>query len=291
MPKLKKGDSLIKVRLAGVCNTDKEILRGYRPDFKGVLGHEFVGEVIESDDLELVGKLVVGELNEGCQACEYCNKGLEKHCESRRVLGIHGKDGCFSEYINIRTDLLHIIPDTLDINTAIFVEPLAAACEIAEQVHFSPDSKVAIIGDGRLSYMIAGVIALYGVDLSIIGRHDDKLREFEKFGKIMKNTSRKYDIVIDATGHSSGLEAAAGIVKNKGTIIVKSTYAGNTSINMSYFVVNEITIKGSRCGPFEPAIRLLNKGLISLPEIELYSLEDFERAFSSKAFKVGFKIS
>lgn len=282
--------SLIRIIYAGVCNTDREVLRGYRPDFKGVMGHEFVGIVEASDDPGWIGKRVVGELNAGCGHCIYCRTGREKHCVERKVIGMEGKDGCFGEYMTLETHLLHEIPDGLPLDVALLTEPLAAALEIPKQVHLDPETSVAVIGDGRLAYQIASVLHLQGVDLTVIGKHPEKLVQFEAFGKTVTETTDTYEVVVEATGSPSGLDLASRIVRKQGTIVLKSTYAGKTSVDMSYFVVNEITLKGSRCGPFEPALRLLGKGLVKLPPVEFYELQDFEAAFASRAFKAGFRI-
>ncbi len=290
MPTLGSEESLVEVIISSICNTDKEILKGYRPDFKGILGHEFVGKVVESNDPSLVGKRVVGEINESCGQCIYCKTGRPTHCISRKVIGISGKDGCFAQYLNIRTDMLHIVADEIPSEVAIFTEPLAAAIEIMEQVHIKPSTKVAIIGDGRLAYMIAQVVHLTGADLTIIGRHEEKLELFASFANVTTKTDESYEVVIDASGSPSGILTAQKIVRKKGTIVIKTTYAGKVEINMSDFVVNEITIKGSRCGPFEPALQLLKLGLIKFPSIDLYELKDYEKAFESRVFKVGFKL-
>lgn len=288
-PQATPGHSLIKVIYSAVCNTDREVIKGYRPDFRGVLGHEFVGVVEQSDDPQLVGKRVVGELNEGCGDCIYCNTGREKHCLSRKVIGMDGLDGTFAEYFVLANHLIHVVPDNLPSEVAIYTEPLAAALEIPNMLHIKPSTNVAVIGDGRLALMIAQAVALTGADLTVIGKSADKLKHFESFAKTNHKDGDTYEIVIDATGHPSGIETAKNIVRKQGTIVVKSTYAGTTNIDLSYFVVNEITIKGSRCGPFEPALKLLSRGLVKLPEIELWELKDYEKAFASNAFKVGFK--
>lgn len=191
----------------------------------------------------------------------------------------------------VKNEYIHPIPDELDTEMAIFTEPLAAALRINEECHIKPSSKVAIIGDGRLAYMIAQTVYLTGADLTVIGRHDDKLEIFKDFAKVTKNPNESYEIVIDASGSPSGIILAKDLVQKMGTIVLKTTYAGEVSLNMSDIVVDEITIKGSRCGPFEPAIKLLSKGLISFPKIDLYELKDYEKAFESSAFKAGFKIN
>ena len=288
-PVAASGKSLIKILMSAICNTDREVIRGYRPDFRGVLGHEFVGVVEWSDNESLIGKRVVGELNEGCGECIYCKTGREKHCVTRKVIGKEGLDGTFAEYVVLANHLLHVVPDSLPTEKAIYVEPLAAALEIPNQIHIRPEDNVAIVGDGRLALMIAQVLSLYGVDLTIIGKHEEKLQLFDKLGRTDHRKGDTYEIVIDATGSRSGMELAKKIVRKRGTIVLKSTYAGTMELDLSYFVVNEITIKGSRCGPFEPALNLLNRGLVSLPEIQLWNLSDYEKAFASRAFKTGFK--
>jgi len=285
------GHSLIRVLISAICNTDREVIAGYRPDFRGVLGHEFVGIVEASDDESLIGKRVVGELNEGCGECLYCKTGREKHCLSRKVIGMEGLDGTFEEYFVLANHLIHPVPDELSTEEAIYVEPLAAALEIPNQLHIKPEDNVAVIGDGRLALMIAQVVSLTGADLTVIGRHPEKWDYFHKVARTKTEAelgSETFEIVIDATGSPSGIELARKIVRKKGTIVIKSTYAGTTNIDLSYFVVNEITIMGSRCGPFPPALALLSKGLVNLPPIELWDVKEYEKAFASRAFKVGF---
>lgn len=290
MPVPNKTQSLIRILNAGICNTDKEILRGYRPDFKGVMGHEFTGIVESSDKPQWIGKRVVGELNAGCGFCSYCLSGEEKHCESRKVIGIDGKDGCFGEYMTLETHLLHEIPAALPVEEALLTEPLAAALEIPRQIHLNPEARVLVIGDGRLGYLVSSVLHLHGVDLTILGKHPEKLAAFAAYGKTVLEPEGTYDVVVEATGSPSGLKTAMKAVRRKGKIVLKSTYAGETLVDMSYFAVHEITLLGSRCGPFEPALRLLEKGLVKLPSVDFYDLQDYQEAFASKAFKVGFCI-
>lgn len=303
MPVCREGESLIKILLANICSTDREILKGYRSDFRGIMGHEFVGRVVESSNAELIGKLVVGEMNKGCGDCIYCRTGREKHCLSLEVIGM-SKDGCFAEYMTLATHLIHVVPEGLAAEKAIFTEPLAAALEITEQVKIDPSKNAAIIGDGRLAYMIAQVLSLTGAELTVIGKHADKLKLFEPYAKTAKLSDyfedgeyRKltgeecFEYVVDASGSETGIHLALNIVRRMGTIILKSTYAGETSINMSAIPVNEITIVGSRCGPFEPALKLLKDEKVSFPDVELYDLSDYEKAFASPAFKAGFRFS
>ena len=300
VPVREEGQSLIRILYADICSTDKEILRGYRPDFKGIMGHEFVGEVVESPDASLVGKIVVGEINEGCGKCIYCRTGREKHCLSRKTPGM-SKDGCFAEYMALGTHLLHVVPDGLAPEQAVFTEPLAAAVEITKQVHIDPALNAAVIGDGRLAYMTAQVLALTGISLTVIGKHPDKLKLFEPFAetKLLSDYFERdqfrpltaeecFEYVVDAAGHESGIHLALHIVRKMGTVILKSTYAGTTNIDMSQIPVGEITVVGSRCGPFEPALKLLKEGKVKFPAVELYNLKDYKKAFSSGAFKAGF---
>ena len=321
MPIPSKSESLIRILYAGVCNTDQEVLKGYRPDFRGVMGHEFVGVVEMSSDPYWVGKRVVGELNAGCGQCIYCRTGREKHCPERKVIGMAGKDGCFAEYMTLATHLLHEIPESLSLKEALLTEPLAAALEILEQVHIHPDMAIAIIGDGRLAYLTASVLHLQGAELTIIGKHPEKLARFAALGKTRllaqmpcsssehwinggedsenidperiakgqkSQAEESFELVVEASGSPSGLTLASGLVRRQGRIVLKSTYAGTVEVDMSRFVVNEITIKGSRCGPFRPALRLLEKQLVKLPAVEFYELKDWEKAFASKGFKAGF---
>lgn len=291
MPVQKAGESLVKIRMCAVCNTDKEVRKGYRPDFRGVMGHEFVGEVLDSPVKDLIKKRVVGELNAACGKCIYCKTGRPTHCDSRRVLGMSDKDGAFAEYMTIDTDLLHVIPDGLPDEIAIFTEPLAAALEILTQIHISPDKNAAVLGDGRLALLTAQVLALTGIDLTVIGKHPEKLELFKPFAKVVTQGEREgYEYVAECTGSETGLPSALELVRKKGTVILKSTYAGKLSLDMSMVAVNEITIVGSRCGPFEPALKLLLEGKVKLPPIELYDLMDFEKAFASRAFKTGFTL-
>lgn len=290
MPVPTEKESLVKIHIAAVCNTDKEVRKGYRPDFKGVMGHEFIGEVVESPDASLIGKRVAGELNATCGTCVYCKTGRPTHCNSRRVLGMHDKDGAFAEYMTIDTGLLHVVPDSLPDEVAVFTEPLAAALEILTQVQISPDKNAAVLGDGRLALLVAQVLSLTGVDLTVIGKHEDKLELFKPFAKTtLQGEKEGYEYVAECTGSPSGFETALELVRKKGTILLKSTYSEKLTVDMSVIPVNEITVVGSRCGPFPPAIRLLNEGKIKLPAIELYDPADFEKAFASGAFKAGFR--
>lgn len=305
-PEAREGYSRIKILRANVCSTDKEVAKGYRPQFRGIMGHEFVGIVDASVSRpDLIGKTVVGELNEGCGDCVYCRNELEKHCADRKVIGMEGRDGCFAEYMLLSDHLIHVVPEGLSPDRAVYCEPLAAALEIGEQLDLKPGMHTALIGDGRLAFMIAQVLHLKGLDLTVIGKHPEKLELFRPYGKLrtardcentetLRGVSQEeftYELVVDATGSESGIHLAAQIVRRRGTILLKSTYAGTANVDLSYFVVNEISIVGSRCGPFEPALELLSKGLVQFPEVEWHELSGWKAAFASKAFKAGFRFS
>ncbi len=280
--------SIIRILISAVCNTDKEVMRGYKDDFIGVMGHEFVGVVEQSDDKSLIGKRVVGELNSGCGECIYCRTGRMHHCIDRKVPGMQSKDGCFAEYMSYDTSLLHVVPDEIPTEKAIFCEPLAAALQIPELVHLPPSETVAVMGDGRLAYLIAQVIAANGTPVQVFGLSEDKLKSFKDFAETSTSPSGSFETVIDATGSPAALKTSISLTRSNGTLVLKSTYAGNAEVNMSEIVVREIKIVGSRCGPFEPALNLIRRKLIKLPDIELHDLKDYEAAFTSNAFKAGF---
>ena len=305
-PQADEGHSLIRILRAGVCSTDREILKGYRPDFRGVMGHEFTGVVEESSVKELIGKTVVGELNEGCGHCVLCRTGREKHCLSRKVIGM-SKDGCFAEYMTLANHLIHVVPEGLAPERAVLTEPLAAALEIPERVHIAPGTPAAVIGDGRLAYMIAQVLHLSGTQVTVIGKHAEKLEKFRPFAELrvsgagskdmgieplrITTAEDMFEVVVEASGSPTGMELALELVRRQGTIVLKSTYAGKHPFDLSLVAVNELRIEGSRCGPFEPALQLLKENRITLPEPEWHDLEDYEAAFASRAFKAGFRIS
>jgi len=290
-PELIPGKSLIRILRAAVCSTDKEILKGYRPDFRGVMGHEFVGVVEYSEDKALIGKRVVGEINEVCGQCIYCKTGRPHHCKNRTTPGL-SVDGCFAEYMILDTANLHVIPDSLDTEVAVYTEPLAAAFEILEQIDVKKGVETAVLGDGRLALCIASVMHHAGADVTVIGRHEEKLELFKSIAHTTKDINEEsYEIVVEATGSPSGIATALKLVRKAGIIVLKSTYADMANINLSLVPVNEITIVGSRCGPFEPAIDALTKGEIVLPKFEQYDLKDYDKAFKSTAFKAGFRIS
>ncbi|MFB5606765.1 MAG: alcohol dehydrogenase catalytic domain-containing protein [Candidatus Nitrosomaritimum yanchengensis] len=298
-PKPQTGEALVKVSMAGICGTDLEILQGYM-SYEGVLGHEFVGVVVESKNKDLIGKRVVGEINVGCEKCDSCKKGMQRHCPNRSVLGILNRDGAFAEFLSLPEKNLHVIPDSITDKQAVFVEPIAAAFEIKEQVLLKPDWHVAIVGDGRLSQLIISVLKTSCSDITCFGRHQNKLDRLEKLGVKTKIGIEpveefSYDLVVEATGSNSGFLDSMKLVKPKGTVILKSTIASKENLDLTPAVVNEITLVGSRCGPFRPAINALASGMISVDGLidSEYPLEKFNEAFdqakNSKTLKVVLK--
>ncbi len=294
-PLPREGEALIAVQAAGICRTDQEILAGYM-HFHGIPGHEFVGTVLASDDAELVGKRVVGEINCPCGGCELCRLGLQHHCRDRTVLGVAQRDGAFAEYLVLPRENLHAVPDALPIFAAVFVEPLAAAFRILEQLPIGPSSSVAVVGDGKLGQLVARVLRLSGCDLMTIGHHPAKLKLLDRLGirTALEDalSVRDFDFVIECSGHPAGLDTALRIVRPQGTIVAKSTYHGDKQVNVSALVVDEISMVGSRCGPFKPAIRALARRLVDVSDLidRSFALEEgmaaFERAAQRDALKV-----
>lgn len=281
-PKWGPGLALIKVSLAGVCQTDMELVSGYM-NFSGVLGHEFVGVVEDADDQSLIGKRVVGGINIECGKCDMCRRQLGRHCRNVRVLGINNWDGAFAEWMVLPEDNLLVVPDSISDRQAVFVEPLAAAVEIVEQVHIQPTDRVVVVGDGRLGLMCAQVLARTGCHLLVIGRHANKLSIVAERGiatmlvdDIDKDMFQQFDVVVEATGRTGGLATAQQLVRARGTLVLKTTIHERVPIDLADIVVREITIVGSRCGPFAPALRLLEQGAIATePFIEAeYDLKD-----------------
>ena len=260
VPEPGENEALIRVTCAGICNTDLEIVKGYM-NFRGVPGHEFVGVVERCGNKALEGKRVVGEINLSCGNCPYCKSGLRNHCYNRSVLGILGKDGAFADYVTLPTGNLHLVPDSVPDEEAVFVEPLAAAFEILEQVKIGTEDRVCVLGDGKLGLLAAQVVSLTGCALVVGGRHKEKLSILERRGietRLSSDiTERVFDCVIDCTGSPSGVGSAMKLVRPRGTIVLKTTVAKRDNIDMNVIVIDEITLVGSRCGPFEPAIHAL----------------------------------
>lgn len=297
-PTPKKGEALVRLTTAGICNTDLEITKGYM-GFKGIPGHEFIGivEEINGDDKTFIGKRVAGEINCGCGKCSYCYQGLQRHCMNREVIGIFNKDGCFAQYITVPVENLVEVPASLIDDEAVFVEPVAAACEILEQVHIKPDDKIAVLGDGKLGLIISLVLSTTQADLTLVGKHSNKLEIASKQGlKTMLlqdvTSSKSFDIVVDATGSVNGFETALNLVKPRGVVVLKSTVAADKPLNLAPVVIDEITIVGSRCGQFEPALRLLAKKQFDLKPLitASYKFDDAIEAFNLNAQKDTLKV-
>jgi threonine dehydrogenase-like Zn-dependent dehydrogenase len=283
MPSPPPGEALVRVLMAGICNTDIELTRGYYP-YAGIPGHEFVGMVEEGPDA-LRGRRVVGEINAVCGNCEACHNGRPTHCENRNVLGIIGRNGTFAEYLTLPTANLHVVPDDLPTERAVFTEPLAAALEIQEQIEIRARDRVLVIGDGKLGQLVARTLALTGCRLTVTGRHRDKLALLERRGIDTSDadaiTARSFDITVECSGSPSGFALARTALRPRGTLVMKSTYAGDLTVNASSLVVDEITLVGSRCGPFAPALRLLAEGKIDPTDLihARYPLREAVAAF------------
>jgi threonine dehydrogenase-like Zn-dependent dehydrogenase len=283
-PDPKPGEVLVRVNLAGICGTDLEILDGYMK-YDGILGHEFVGTVEKSDNSTLVGKRVVGEINAGCGVCDSCEKGMSRHCPNRTVLGILKRDGAFAEFLSLPETNLHVIPDSISDEQAVFVEPLAAAFEIKEQVTLKPEWSVAVVGDGRLAQLIIQVLKLTCPNLTCFGIHASKLESLVNSGVKIKigiesSDEQSFDLVVEAAGSDSGFTDAMKLIKPRGTVILKSTVASRENLDLTPTVVNEITLIGSRCGLFKPAIDALASGIVSVDSMidSTYPLEKFSEA-------------
>jgi threonine dehydrogenase-like Zn-dependent dehydrogenase len=270
-PRRADGFALIRLLCGGICNTDIELQRGYY-GFSGIPGHEFVGEVVETDDRSLIGRRVVGEINLNCNCCSWCRKGMGRHCPKRSVLGIVKYPGAFREFLTLPERNLHVIPDSVPTEYAVFTEPLAAACEILDQVHIPCSSQVAVLGDGKLGLLIAQVLQAYGFRVHQFGHHKEKLRIASRAGVSTEVVRARipasaYDWVVDATGSPKGLTDAVRMTRPQGTLILKSTLHGKVGIDTAPVIVNEITLVGSRCGRFEPALELLRNGTINVAEM------------------------
>jgi threonine dehydrogenase-like Zn-dependent dehydrogenase len=291
-------EALIRVTKTGICNTDLEIVRGYA-GFSGTLGHEFVGIVEESDDQTWIGKRVVGEINAGCGRCEKCLAGDSRHCQLRTVLGIHGRDGAHAEFLTLPVSNLLEVPANVPDEQAVFVEPLAAAYGITEQLEISENTRVAVIGDGKLGILCAFALSLKSPNLVLVGKHREKLNLAAKrniegilLSDAVPALNRSFDVVVEASGSESGFATALDLLKPRGRMVLKSTFQGKTNLEMWRVVVDEITITGSRCGKFAPALRLLEKGLVNVADLisEEFPLEKGVRAMSRAAEKGVMKV-
>ena len=289
----------IRIRRAGICGTDLQLLDGYA-GFDGTPGHEFVGVVESAPDADRawIGKRVVAEINIGCTRCDWCKSGIKEHCVDRTVIGIRGRDGAFAEYISAPAANLHAIPDSMSDETAVFVEPTAAACRILQQLTVDDRARVAVIGDGRLGLLVAQVLSAATKDVTVIGRHEEKLAVARNLGLRCRRADASsadgsFDIVVDATGRPEGLTRAIDLVRARGTVVMKSTFHGEAPITSAPIVVNEVSLVGSRCGPFAHAIEMLAEGTVRVDPLvtRVTSLEDYESAFADarRGLKVMFE--
>ncbi|MEA5513701.1 MDR/zinc-dependent alcohol dehydrogenase-like family protein [Nodularia sp. UHCC 0506] len=293
------GEALVRVLRAGICNTDLELKRGYYP-YTGILGHEFVGIVAQGPE-HLLNQRVVGEINAVCGHCRFCLSGQPTHCENRTVLGIVNRHGAFADYLCLPIQNLHPVPDNVPTDIATFTEPVAAALEIQQQVAVGTDDRVLVVGDGKLGQLVAQTLALTGCNLLVVGRHRDKLINLEargiKTGLVDAVIDKAFDISVECTGNPEGFAIARRALRPRGTLVLKSTYAGKLSLDASSLVVDEITLIGSRCGPFPAALQLLATGNIDVQPLihASYPLDDavfaFEQAQHRGVLKVLLEIS
>jgi alcohol dehydrogenase len=296
LPRVAHGFARIRLLAAGICSTDLELQRGYY-GFSGTPGHEFVGEVTEAGDRSWIGKRVAGEINLACGVCEWCARDLGRHCPHRTVLGIVKHPGAFREFLTLPIANLHPVPAAISDEQAVFIEPVAAACEILDQVRVLAGTRVAVLGDGKLGLLIAQVLAAHGARVHLWGRHKEKMKLVENARvtteAIKRNLpERAWPMVVDATGSAEGLRAAIAMCEPRGTVVMKSTVHGLVKLDMAPAIVNEITLIGSRCGRFEPAMQLLASGKVRVDRMisERYSLDRAKEAFARAATKGVLKI-
>ncbi len=295
MPARPRGFALIRLICGGICNTDLELQRGYY-GFTGTPGHEFVGEVVEADSPGLHGRRVTGEINLDCGECDWCRRGLGRHCPHRTVLGIVKHPGAFGEFFTLPERNLHVLPDALATEDAVFTEPLAAACEILDQVEIPRGGEVAVLGDGKLGLLVALALRAHGAGVHLFGRHWAKMWIAEAAGAIAHDAGKvppaAYDWVVEATGSAEGLRQAVGTARPRGTVIMKSTVHGEVAIDTAPAIVNEISLVGSRCGRFEPALELLRSGAVRPADMvsARFPLERAPEAFAKAAEKGTLKV-
>ncbi len=297
-PALVPGEALIRPHLAGICNTDIEITRGYM-GFRGVLGHEFVGTVVACAEAGWLGRRVVGEINAACLACATCRRGDYTHCPRRTTLGIDRRDGAMAALVSLPVACLHAVPAGVSDEQAVFVEPLAAALAILEQAHLRPTDQVAVVGDGKLGAMIVQALRLTGCELTLVGRHPERWPLYAAMGircaAADEVAGERFDVVVDCTGQPAGLATARGLVRPRGRLVLKSTFNAPSGLDLTALVVDEVQLIGSRCGPFAPALRLLDRGLIATEQLisARYPLVQALDAFAAArgALKVLLQIS
>jgi alcohol dehydrogenase len=285
MPTVPANEALVKIHMAGICNTDIEITRGYK-GFNGILGHEFVGTVVECADAQWVGRRIVGEINAACRTCPTCLRGDDPHCPNRTTVGIYKRAGAMADYISLPIDCLHEVPADVSDEQAVFTEPLAAALEIIQQTHLRPTDRVALVGDGKLGLLIAQVLRLPGCEVTMVGRHPERWDLLHRQGIATCRPEQAegwYDVVVDVTGNPEGLKTSRRLVRPRGRLVMKSTVAAETQLDLTMLVVDEIQLIGSRCGPFPAALRLLQRGLIETAPLitATYPLDDAMAAFAA----------
>jgi len=270
LPERPPGFALIRLRVAGICNTDLELQCGYY-GFSGTPGHEFVGEVVEADTPYLIGQRVAGEINLACGDCDFCSIGFDRHCPNRAVLGIVNHPGAFAEYLVLPERNLHVLPDEIPDEEAVFTEPLAAACEILDQVMIADWARVAVLGDGKLGLLIAQVLHAHGAQVTLFGRHESKLAIASDAGIQVESSNNNhraaFPFVVDATGSPAGLKEAVSMTRPRGILVLKSTVHGQVPVDTAPIIVNEITLVGSRCGRFEPALALLRDHRVNVASL------------------------
>ncbi len=298
-PVLKEGEALVRVAFAGICGTDLEVLEGYK-GFEGVMGHEFCGvieeikkesftEHIDGNNTRLeVGSRVVGEINCGCGLCSYCLRGFKRHCLRRNTIGINGRDGCMADYVVLPLENLHLVPDLVSAEEAVFTEPLAAAFEVTEQFHIRPSDRVLVLGDGSLGILSALVLNLTQADVVLVGKYPEKLDVaagqkvrtilLEDLLRQKEINELNWDLVVEATGNLDGFELARRLVRPRGKVVLKSTVAGKTELSLTPLVLDEITVAGSRCGPFAPALKALEKKAIEVKPL-ISGIYEYDQAF------------
>jgi alcohol dehydrogenase len=285
-PQRAPGEALIKVLLAGICGTDREILKGYS-GFRGIPGHEFVGRVVECYDPHWVGQRVVGDINLACGHCDWCKRNLGRHCPHRTVLGIVNRPGVFAEYVTLPAKNLHKVPDEMNDQAATFTEPVAAAAEILEQMALAAGTRVAIVGDGRLGLLVAQVLKNAGAEVTLIGRHGWKLDLARAWGvRVLSEGDEQlaagsFPVTVDATGSPRGIAEALRLVEPRGTVVMKSTFHGAAHLDTTKLVVDEVTLLGSRCGIFPPALELLRREQVTVHHLisKTFPLEQGPEAF------------
>jgi 2-desacetyl-2-hydroxyethyl bacteriochlorophyllide A dehydrogenase len=293
-PEPAPGEALVRLLRAGICATDIELIKGYA-GFTGIPGHELVG-IVEQGPAELLGKRVVSEINLACGECFECQSGMKVHCEQRRVIGIRGRNGGFAERIALPVSNLHVVPDDVSTDAATFAEPLAAALQVQEQVDVPRYQRVLVVGDGKLGQLVAQTLALTGCDLMVAGKHESKLALLRQRGISTcpgaLEAGKSFDLVVECTGDPSGLTTALTALYPRGNLVLKSTYSQQVTCDLSAAVVNEITIIGSRCGPFAPALQLLADGQVEVESMidQTYPLQQGIDAFAAAQSRGALKV-